>query len=106
MVALRSEPAKAVLIKAINARQNAYYAKYGNASAIISLMNQYYSSSNANSKPNRLQALSELSELQATTLQAAYIANGKEGVVKTTAAFLSRSQKAREPQRKTDRVGH
>jgi len=57
LVALRAEDRKAALNKAINARQNAYFAKYGNAPAIISRMNELYSPSVAGSKPNRLDIL-------------------------------------------------
>src|ERR1039458_9539623 len=42
LAALRAEAAKAALSKAINARANAFYAKYANKPAIIALMNQYY----------------------------------------------------------------
>ena len=42
---LRAEPRKADLDKAVNARQNAYFAKYGNASNIISTINCYYCTS-------------------------------------------------------------
>ena len=40
LTALRAEASKAVLRKAINARQNAYYAKYGHQTAIINEMHQ------------------------------------------------------------------
>ena len=39
LAALRKEPRKAALNTAINARQNAYFAKYANAPAIIAMMN-------------------------------------------------------------------
>src|SRR5438045_3972514 len=42
LAALRAEPRKAALNKAINARQNAFLGKYANAPAIIALMNQFY----------------------------------------------------------------
>jgi hypothetical protein len=58
LAALRKEPRKAALNTAINARQNAYFAKYANAPAIVALMNSYYSPSVAESKPNRLAVLS------------------------------------------------
>jgi hypothetical protein len=73
LVALRAEPNKAALSKAINARANAYYAKYANVPAIISRMNDVYSPSVAESKPNRLDILSSLSEQQMTQLRDAYI---------------------------------
>lgn len=91
LVTLRKEARKAALNKAINARQNAYYAKYGNAPTIISLMNKYYSLSVLNSKPNRLANLSALANLQAFELQAAYTSDSRTGVVKETMSDLNSS---------------
>src|SRR5271168_3134901 len=45
IAALRAEPRKAMLHKAINARQNAYFSKYGNAASIIAQMNTFFSPS-------------------------------------------------------------
>jgi hypothetical protein len=88
LAALRTEPRKAALNSAINARQNAYFAKYANAPAIIALMNTYYSPSVAESKPNRLAVLSGLASNQFNELKAAYTADGRLGVVKTTQSVL------------------
>ena len=45
LAALRAEPKKAALNKAILLRQNTYFAKYANSDKIIARMNQYYSQS-------------------------------------------------------------
>jgi hypothetical protein len=89
LVALRAEAGKAALTNAINARQNAYFSKYGNAAAIINTTNQFYSPGVAGSKPDRLATLSKLSDQQANALQAAYLNDGKDGVVKTTNSVLT-----------------
>jgi hypothetical protein len=89
LLALRAEAGKAALNKAINARQNAYYAKYGNALAIISAMNTYYSPSVGDSKPRRLVFLSEIANDQANALKQAYLSDQIGGVVKTTSSVLT-----------------
>jgi hypothetical protein len=88
LAALRTEPRKAALNTAINARQNAYLAKYANAPQIISMMNSFYSPSVAQSKPNRLAVLSAIATDQFNELKAAYTADGRLGVVKTTESVL------------------
>jgi biotin carboxyl carrier protein len=88
LASLRSEPAKATLDKAINARQNAYFAKYANAPAVIAQINDSYSPFVPNSKPNRLLALSALAEEQANALSSAYSVDGRTGVVRTTDSTL------------------
>src|SRR5215469_438579 len=70
---LRAEPIKAALNKAINARQNAYFAKYANASDIIARINEYYSPVVSGSKPMRLQALRTLAENHWNMLWRAYM---------------------------------
>src|SRR5436853_292183 len=65
LAALRAEPNKASLNKAINARQNAWFAKYGHSADIVNRMNLYYSPATATSKPNRLARLAFLSQVQA-----------------------------------------
>lgn len=89
LASLRTEPRKAALSNAINARQNAYFAKYANAPAIIGLMNQFYSPSIVGSKPQRLDVLSTLANAQFAELKAAYTADGRLGVVKTTGSVLN-----------------
>jgi hypothetical protein len=69
LVALRAEANKAALSKAINARANAYYAKYANGPAIISRMNNFYSPSVSGSKPVRLEVLSSISQNQMEQLR-------------------------------------
>ena len=88
LAALRAEPGKAVVDSAINARQNAYYAKYANAPAIIAKMNEFYSPAALGSKPNRLVTLRSLAADQASELRVAYGNDGRTGVVKTTTSTL------------------
>jgi biotin carboxyl carrier protein len=90
LAALRAEPRKAVLDKAICARQNAVFAKYANSAQIISLMNQYYSQTSTGSKPVLLAELVALAQLQEDLLNTAYTTDGRVGVVKTTTSnFIS-----------------
>jgi biotin carboxyl carrier protein len=91
LASLRAEGRKAVLDKAINARQNAYYAKYANAPAIIALMNQYYSTgaSATGSKPNLLGQLVTVSQGAYTQLYDAYNGDKRMGVVRTTTSALA-----------------
>jgi biotin carboxyl carrier protein len=88
LAAVRAEPNKAALSKAVNARANAFYAKYANAPAIIARMNEFYSPSIAESKPNRLDILSFFSLNQMQQLRDAYLSEGRTGVVKTTRSDL------------------
>jgi HlyD family secretion protein len=89
LVALRAEPGKAALSKAINARANAFYAKYANAPAIIARMNDLYSPLITGSKPVRLAVLSALSEDQMQQLKNAYQNDGRTDVVRTTDSVLA-----------------
>jgi hypothetical protein len=89
LAALRAEPRKAALNKAINARQNAFFAKYANAPSIISQINQYYSPSIIGSKPQRLAVLAGIADNQWNQLKSAYIADSRDGIVKTTGSTLS-----------------
>ncbi len=88
---LRAESVKAALTKAINARQNAYYAKYRDIAKIASEAQKYYSQSSSvpDSKPNRLQKLSELSHQQNSALQTQYSQDHRTGVVKATVSQLT-----------------
>jgi hypothetical protein len=88
LVALRAESSKAVLDRAVNARQNAYYAKYLNAAGIIQLMRTNYSFGAENSKSFRLQLLAAISAAQDNMLRGAYNGDGRAGVVKTTTSAL------------------
>jgi hypothetical protein len=67
LMTLRGESTAAVLDKAINARQNAYYAKYANQQSIIDVMTQIYDTtaavtalSNIGSQSDGLAALLQL----------------------------------------------
>jgi biotin carboxyl carrier protein len=88
VAALRAEVNKAALSTAINARANAYYAKYGTAPAIITQINEFYSPSVFDSKPNRLDRLSATSQNQMLQLQDAYANDGRTSVVRTTQSVL------------------
>jgi len=88
LAALRAEASKANLSKAINTRANAYYAKYANAPGIIAKMNELFSPSVADSKPNRLQILAQFSEDQMSQLRNEYHKDGREGVIKLTDSWL------------------
>ena len=89
--ALRKEARKAALNTAINARQNAYFAKYANAPAIITQMNNSYSPSIIGSKMQRLEVLAGIATNQWNALKAAYSsdptrnpAGSTQGLVKNT----------------------
>jgi len=89
LAALRAESSKAALNSAINARQNAFLAKYGNISAIVSKMQSFYTPTNAGSKFARLSNLSSISENQKDQLQSAYSADSRTGVIKQTVSSLN-----------------
>jgi hypothetical protein len=91
LMALRAEAGKAALSKAVNARANAFYAKYANAPAIISRMHEYYSPSVSGSKPNRLDILSQFSQNQMEQIRDAYHAKGRTGVATETRSTVESS---------------
>jgi hypothetical protein len=107
LAALRAEPNKAALSKAINARANAYYAKYADApsdptwaklglfgqNAIIKKIREYYSPSIADSKWTRLEVLSAVSTGQFNLLDGAYTSEvpPRTGVQRTTNSVISGS---------------
>ena len=88
LATLRAEPAKTALTQAINARQNAYFAKYGNAPAIIAQMNASYSPGVPGSKPDRLARLRSLAANQAQLFRESYAFDQVLGVVKETSSRL------------------
>lgn len=81
---LRGESAKAVLDKAVNGRQNVFFSKYANQPAVIAQTKTFYDPGTLNSKPQRLTTLGTISQNQADSLYAAYVADGRLGVVKHT----------------------
>ena len=89
LMALRAEPRKALLDKAIGARENAYYQKYGNQTEIIALQRQFYDPKSELSKYGRLGALRNLAQVQANYLVEAYQSDGRTGVVKRTTSTLN-----------------
>jgi hypothetical protein len=83
LMTLRAESTAAALDKAINARQNAYYAKYANQQEIINVMQQIYNTtsaanalSNIGSPGNSLSTLLQLAETKQQDLNFAYVQLG------------------------------
>jgi hypothetical protein len=77
LVTLRGELIAAALDKAVNARQNAFWAKYANKDEIISVMNNFYGAtapypSVTVSKPDALARLFNVAQDQMIDLQAGY----------------------------------
>jgi hypothetical protein len=88
LATLRAEPRKAALDRAVNLRQNAFFAKYASVPAIVTMANNLYGA-NTSAKPARLLNLSTLAQQQADQLAAAYTADGRTGVVKNTNSTLN-----------------
>jgi hypothetical protein len=90
LATLRAEGTRAALYKAIYARQNAYFAKYGNIEGIVNRINELYSPSNTfpKSKPHRLDNLSTISDKIASDLENHYVTDGIANVVKHTHSVL------------------
>jgi hypothetical protein len=70
-----AEVSLAALDRAVDARQNAYFSKHINPGDIFTKMNELYSEFSPDSKPNRLAALSDIAQQQATALYNAYMAD-------------------------------
>jgi len=77
LAALRAEPVKAALNKAINARTNAFITKYKNAAGIIAAMRIVLPS-----KTERISRLSAHIQTRTDALMVAYEADNRTGVVK------------------------
>jgi hypothetical protein len=90
LAALRAEPNKAALSKAINTRANAFYSKYGNSVGIAIVTEILYSASPSfpDSKPSRINILQGLSEQQMRLLRDAYNNDGRTEVVRSTQSVL------------------
>jgi multidrug resistance efflux pump len=88
LFALRAEPSKAGLDKAIAARENSFYQRYKNQAAIIQRMRDIYTATNADSKPDRLAKLQAISQSQRDDLDAAYAADKRTGVIRATTSDL------------------
>src|SRR5215469_2109350 len=106
LVILRNEIRKTALNQAINARQNAYFSKYGHITDISALMNLYYSPSVAHSKPNRLASLAVLSADQANQLKMAYTADKRLGVVKNTVSTVDSATRSIDSSVASGRLDH
>jgi hypothetical protein len=105
LATLRAEGRKLALQKAINARQNAFYAKYGsNQAGIIQQMLESYSPLKdaqnkpvyPDSKPNRLANLSTLATNQWNSLNGKYEdpSNNRTGAFKSGVSHLGSTGKA------------
>jgi hypothetical protein len=88
LASLRAEPRAAALDRAVDLRQNAYFARYGNIPGVVALAQGFYGGG-ATAKPTRLANLATLAQSQADQLAAAYTADGRTGVVKTTNSALN-----------------
>jgi biotin carboxyl carrier protein len=88
LAALRAEAVKAMLTKAINARQNAFFSKYANIPAIVTQALNTYNPGYVNSKPYRLGTLAALAQAQSDALSAAY---ATEGLGQTSVVIATRS---------------
>jgi len=106
----RAAPTAAVLDKAINVRQNAYYSKYSNQDLMIRIMQDYYSATSNPpvaiiSKPDALFQLLGLAQAQMSDLLSAYsrgslptvptlpsVVSGTSSVLQTTGNFPDTSQ--------------
>jgi biotin carboxyl carrier protein len=89
LLTLRAESLKAALDKAILARENAFYTKYGSSDAIMTKAVESYSNLSTGSKPQLLSWLSQLSTQRDDLLQMAYLRDGRTGVVESTTSQLA-----------------
>ncbi len=89
LAALRAEPQKIALRKAIWARANAWFSKYGKIPQIVAQTEAFYNPASSTSKWSRLGKLAWLAQWQADQLSAAYIADKRTGVVKSTVSALA-----------------
>jgi biotin carboxyl carrier protein len=89
LLSLRVESLKAILDKAIIARENAFYTKYESAAALVAQTMSSYSPQAAGSKPQLLHTLSGLSHRRDGLLQDAYHRDGRMGVVESTTSRLA-----------------
>lgn len=97
LAALRSETRGAALDRLINARQNAYFSKYGatQITDIVTAANKFYGGGTT-ANPAMLAELATLAQTQADQLAAAYLATGRgfpsggtPVVVQNTSSFLT-----------------
>jgi biotin carboxyl carrier protein len=88
LCALRAEPTKAILNKAVGARENMFYSNFQNQTEIIARIREINSPTTPHSKPHRLHELATISQNQAELLYSAYFADGRLAVVKSTISEL------------------
>jgi biotin carboxyl carrier protein len=108
LMSLRAENLSAALSKAIHARENSYYAKYGSIDDIVALMDKFYKWSTPKppkdhlTKPQRLQQLVDTSQTQHSNLRSAYEAasqpdgQSRSGAVKFTTSKLDSATASKE----------
>lgn len=102
LVTLRAEPTGALLDKAVNARQNAYFAKYANVPTTVAKMQQYFGDLfSPDSKQYHLGWLQNISNFQRANIRGAYIAVKRDGVVKTTSSILDSVTRSSESSSRT-----
>jgi hypothetical protein len=98
LFALRAEPVRAILDKAIAGRENTFYTKYVNQVQVINETLKNYDPTKPNSKPDRLNTLTSISQTQHDTLDTTYKVPGdprnpadptSKGVVKVTTSDLT-----------------
>jgi HlyD family secretion protein len=92
VAALRAEPSKIALTKALLARENAYWSRYSDIAATANLMTDFYgAASKLSTKLHRLNTLSGLADQQATDLYNAYknVNPSRLGVVFATQSLLT-----------------
>jgi hypothetical protein len=90
LAALRAEPNKAALDKAVNTRANAFFAKYANAPDIIASMRSFYADTKeefGDTKPDKLRELDNMSNDLAKRLSDEYFTD-KRFLVKATQSVL------------------
>ncbi|HTH99608.1 MAG TPA: hypothetical protein VL752_01575 [Acidisoma sp.] len=88
LASLRAEPRAAALDRAVALRQNAYFDRYGNIAGIVAAATDSFGTG-ANAKPARLANLAMLAQQQADQLAAAYVADSRVGVIRTTNSVLN-----------------
>jgi len=92
LATLRAPSVRMALLKAINSRENSYFAKYTDPKGLADQIITFYSGGMPNTKPQRLAILQGLAQSQADALHSAYVADNRafsatvpgSGVVKQT----------------------
>jgi hypothetical protein len=88
LASLRAEPRAAALDRAIDLRQNSYFARYGSIAAVVGEATGFFGTGTS-AKPARLAHLATLAQQQADQLDAAYTTDSRTGVIRTTNSVLN-----------------